>query len=543
MCEGIARAGQGTAVYVAEREKPDAKLMGLLRAARGGIIENLTVEWGSGANEKEGMEVDDEFEVVSKPGAPQTAAKLPPLNLFDDQSTNDAPELGPNKAVVNLPPPPVIQQAPKSDKLPIPLYPGFRCSIFAIIKQGSNPGPHSSHIKLTGNVLGRDVTLQVPVSSVNIGSPLAKDVGVNKMLHTLAAKALIQEFEDMATTPETKAQIERLGKRYSLASSVTSFLAIDEEDRVEKEATVEQEKNPAPPELAEPSSSRPGFMASLGFARKKMAAPAMPAAMPAPMMPPPRPIAHSIKASAITTGSYMPSLGSSSGPPPPPMMYQQAQMQMQQAAAMPRSRPLAAQPTGFAPSAGGYGYGAPAAAAPMPTSISNDLLASYSSNLSMSASAPLPDEDEEDDDEDMGFSLNDFAPPAPAAPASYSYASAKPPAPTSLSVESLARAQKFDGSFPTDSRHISLVTSGGSLSLPSALSGLGGPEETRKAVWATFLTIACLEKRLAGEKDVWEFLADKARDYISATLQDLCKDAAKAEALMKELTAAASAAV
>ncbi|PVF97085.1 hypothetical protein CPB86DRAFT_760872 [Serendipita vermifera] len=547
MCEGIARAGQGTAVYVAEREKPDAKLMGLLRAARGGVIENLAVEWGSGANEKEVMELDDEFEVVSKPGAPQTAAKLPPLNLFDDQSMNDAPELGPNKAVVNLPPPPVIQQAPKSDKLPIPLYPGFRCSIFAIIKQGSNPGPHSPHIKLTGNVLGRDVTLQVPVSSVNIGSPLAKDVGVNKMLHTLAAKALIQEFEDMATTPETKAQIERLGKRYSLASSVTSFLAIDEEDHVEKEATVEKEKNPAPPELSEPSSSRPGLMASFSFARKKMAAPAMPTAMPAPMIPPPRPVAFSTKASAITTGSFMPSLGSSSGPPPPPMMYQQAQMQMQQAAAMPRSRPLAAQPTGFAPGAGGYGFGAPpAAAAPMPTSISNDLLASYSADLSLGGTVPLPDEEEEEADEeeeDMGFGLDDFAPAAPAAPASYSYGSAKAPAPTSLSVESLARAQKFDGSFPTDSQHISLVTSGGTLSLPSALSGLGGPEETKKAIWATLLTIACLEKRLAGEKDVWEFLADKARDYISATLQDLCKDAAKAEALMKELTAAATAAV
>ncbi|PVF91424.1 hypothetical protein CPB86DRAFT_809498 [Serendipita vermifera] len=430
MCEGIARAGQGTAVYVAEREKPDAKLMGLLRAARGGIIENLAVEWSSGANEKEGMEVDDEFEVVSKPGAPQTAAKLPPLNLFDDQSTNDAPELGPNKAVVNLPPPPIIQQAPKSDKLPIPLYPGFRCSIFAIIKQGSNPGPHSPHIKLTGNVLGRDVTLQVPVSSVNIGSPLAKDVEVNKMLHTLAAKALIQEFEDMAATPETKAQIERLGKRYSLASSVTSFLAIDEEYR--KTAPLTMVPSWAP-------------------------------AMLASVVPPPRPVAASMKASSITTGSYMPSLGSSSGPPPP-MMYQQAQMQMQQAA---RSRPLAAQPTGFAPSVEGYGYGAPAAAAPMPTSLSNNLLASYSANLSMSAPIPLPDEDEdEESDKDMKFSYW--------ASKSYSYASAKAPVPTSLSVESLARAQKFDGSFPTDSRHISLVTSGGSLSLPSALSGLGG---------------------------------------------------------------------
>ncbi|CAG8770693.1 16037_t:CDS:2, partial [Acaulospora colombiana] len=99
MCEGIARAGKGTAVYVAEREKPDSKLMGLLRAARGGVIEDLAVEWGSGVNEKDSMETDDDFEVISKPSAPQTEAKLPPLNLFDDQSTSEAPKLGPTKAI------------------------------------------------------------------------------------------------------------------------------------------------------------------------------------------------------------------------------------------------------------------------------------------------------------------------------------------------------------------------------------------------------------------------------------------------------------
>ncbi|PVF90955.1 vWA-like protein, partial [Serendipita vermifera] len=233
MCKGIARAGKGTAVYVAEGEKPDSKLMGLLRAARGGVIEDLAIDWGSGMNNKDVMEIDDDFEVVSNPTAPQAAKKIPPLSLFDDQSTGETPELGPDKAIVNLPPPPVIQQAPKSDKLPIPLYPGFRCSIFAIIKQGANPGPYSPQIKITGNVLGRDVALQVPVAPVSVNNTITQYAGGNKLLHTLAAKALIQVFEDMPSTPETKAQIERLGKRYSLSSSVTSFLAIDEETGAE----------------------------------------------------------------------------------------------------------------------------------------------------------------------------------------------------------------------------------------------------------------------------------------------------------------------
>ncbi|PVF97084.1 VIT-domain-containing protein [Serendipita vermifera] len=167
--------------------------------------------------------------------------------------------------------------------------------------------------------------------------------------------------------------------------------------------------------------------------------------------------------------------------------------------------------------------------------------------LARSASTTLADDDEDYYEEEVEAIRSGLwggsAYAAPAAPASSNYASAKPLVPTLLNVEYLARAQKFDGSFPIDSQYISLVTSGGTLSLPNALSGLGGSVETKKAVWATLLTIACMEKRLAGEKDVWEFLADKARDYISATLQDLCKDAAKAEALIKELAAAASRAV
>jgi hypothetical protein len=498
--------------------------MGLLRAARGGVIEDLAVEWGSGANEKENMETDDDFEVISNPSAAPAATKLPALNLFDDQSTSEAPELGPTKVAVNLPPPPVIQQAPKSDKLPIPLYPGFRCSIFAIIKQGANPGPHSPHIKITGNVLGRDVTLQIPVNPISISNTI-EEAGVNKMLHTLAAKALIQIFEDMPSTPETKAQIERLGKRYSLASSVTSFLAIDEDDRTERGADIVQEvvREPSPPLLAGGL-----VMASL--------------AMPPPMAPP---VARykSTSFAPLSVASPPMFYGSSPMMPPLPLgnQYQQAQRQ--------QSPPqlLGAQPTGFAPGAMAS-YAAPSL---QPVAIDSNLMQAYSAELSASASAPLPDEEEEESDEDMGFGLYDDAPDSlvgSAAVPSSVFSSAAPmslggSSSPSLSVESLARAQKFDGSFPTDPQHISLITSGGTLSLPSALSNLGGDEGTKEAVWVTLLTIACMEKRLASEKDVWEFLADKARDYVLASLQTLCKDSTQAEALMKELTTAASAAI
>lgn len=206
-----------------ENEKPDAKLVGLLRATRGAAIEDLTVDWGV----KEDAPIEEEYEIVSsqEPAPPQ----LPPINLFDPATTEVPTSLGPEAQKVQLKPPPLVQQAPKSDQLPIPLYPGFRCSIFAIIKNSSNPGPVVDIVKIRGQVLGRPVTLDVPVVPVQLkGTPeLLQESGI-KLVHTLAAKALIQQFEDSGKSPEIKAEIERLGKRYSLASSVTSFVAIDE---------------------------------------------------------------------------------------------------------------------------------------------------------------------------------------------------------------------------------------------------------------------------------------------------------------------------
>lgn len=209
--------------------------MGLLKAARGGVIDDLKVDWGTGEEVQVPIELDDDFEMVSESSEVAKETKKvdeAPLSLFGETSAEDKTDLGPQKAIVNLPPPPTIQQAPRSDKLPIPLYPGFRCSIFAIIKQTDNPGSHSPTIRITGKVLGREVVLQIPVEPISIATS-SDAVEGGRLLHTLAAKALIQVFEDLPTSPEVKAEIERLGKRYTLASSVTSFLAIDEEQNQE----------------------------------------------------------------------------------------------------------------------------------------------------------------------------------------------------------------------------------------------------------------------------------------------------------------------
>ena len=232
MCDLIARTGNGSAVYVQENESPDEKLMGMLRAARCAIVENLSIDWGTLTEDD-----NDDFEIVSAVDA-QTAVReenstLPPLSLFTEsafpQLEKERSTLGPDDASIALPPPPRIQQAPSRGTIP-PLYPGFRTSIFAIIRS-DNPRPPPKSVIVKGTAMGRQVQLEVPVTQVM--SPRSSGENNIKMLHVLAARALVQRFEDDTKgsfkTAVLKAEILRVAERYGIASSETSFVAVDEE--------------------------------------------------------------------------------------------------------------------------------------------------------------------------------------------------------------------------------------------------------------------------------------------------------------------------
>ncbi|KAG8850703.1 hypothetical protein FRC20_001951 [Serendipita sp. 405] len=127
-----------------------------------------------------------------------------------------------------------------------------------------------------------------------------------------------------------------------------------------------------------------------------------------------------------------------------------------------------------------------------------------------------------------------------------------------LSVEWIARTQRFDGSFPSNKEHFVFLFKGDETlatsaleSLPSALLLLfngnnaeDGLEEkskgknrevTRMTIWATVVTLMCLETRFAEEKSAWELLAEKAREFIkNVLLHSLGLEEAKArEALVQ----------
>src|SRR5215472_13866761 len=107
MCDMMARTGRGTAVFVGEEEKPDQKLVGLLRAARGDIVDDISIDWGVG--EDDPPEVDDkDFEMVPAPEYSPTPEKsVAPISLFDESHTvsTEKVDLGPQSVSVTLPPP------------------------------------------------------------------------------------------------------------------------------------------------------------------------------------------------------------------------------------------------------------------------------------------------------------------------------------------------------------------------------------------------------------------------------------------------------
>ena len=119
----------------------------------------------------------------------------------------------------------------------------------------------------------------------------------------------------------------------------------------------------------------------------------------------------------------------------------------------------------------------------------------------------------------------------------------KSAAAAALTVENLARAQGFDGSFPSTEHHMRFLFSTSSSStriqtetLPASLAALSCAENVKKTLWSTILTLACLEKTFKSEKDAWEMLAEKATDFALGVLESECGLSVKdAQELLMEL--------
>ncbi|GAA5889554.1 hypothetical protein JCM8208_001058 [Rhodotorula glutinis] len=483
MVDGLARVGHGIVQYVSDGESFTGKAARLLRAAGSPPILNARLDFGVAAQaaadhaapQSASSGGDDEgFEIVepSEEAVDPLADKVQSLNLFDDtvDPLKFDEQTAPPAEPVVLPPPAPVQLAPSTLHS---LYSGSRLHAYGIVAPASLL---LDKVTLLGELAtGQQLELAIPLVKVRT-APSATSPPI---LHALAGRKLIQELEDgshVVTPPGTegdlaartlKAAVVRLGKQYSLASTHTSFVAVDEADAKRGKVPKAVVRIIEGGGMARFGGGGGGFGGAMPL--MAMAAPA-----PVPAGPPGRALLRSRAAPLATfAAAPAPALAMTFAAPAPPPP----------SAPAPRRRSLFGTST---TSTSPHGLDS-AAASPSTTSSSIT-----TSSASMIDHPPLD-----------AASSSDQSVPGPT-----TSSSAVTPADR---LEQLARAQAFDGSFS-----------------PSAISALPEstrfdalPEEVRarEGVRATLAVLAYLERGVAGEeREAWEGMAEKARAWVSDEL-------------------------
>ena len=189
LVEGIARAGNGFAQFVAENEKMDKRVVRMLKGALTPHIRDYTLEV---KYEKE----DDDFEMVESVtdclgdlATPSSSSKVSTLkkkaiSLFDKSSTSEDIPGPPAGKYDHLPviTVPKLLQAPH--KIPS-LYPFNRTTVYLLISADSCQRTPKA-VVLRATCEHGPLELEIPI----------QDVGVGETLHQLAAKKAVHELEE-----------------------------------------------------------------------------------------------------------------------------------------------------------------------------------------------------------------------------------------------------------------------------------------------------------------------------------------------------------
>jgi hypothetical protein len=446
----------------------------------------------------------------------------------------------------------------------VPLYPGFRGSVFAIIKQPQNPGPHSPIVTIRGKVLGIQVVFKTQVNPIAFRSDVVSGVmKSSKLLHILAAKALIELYDDMPSSPEATAQIERLQKRYSLATSVSSFLAIDKELRSETR-TLFTEKATGRDSHKSSFSGSAMWRATLagGLSTQSTATFTPQSTVSSSTIahssydPPQRPRLLTLRSSPTAPSD------SAEGYLSTPFGFVRARSLGTNDASSSLIAASMLDQAGFGPtispskvySFGGNQYGTIRALPPncdmtvddaqlirdnvsghlehgesyeSPTNESDFLSLSpsftfdFASKKKSNVPPPLPDHNS------LSAAIAS-APENPPVLTSYStFTNSVPASVGPITLELVARLQKFDGSFTSDPAFLARVCENRPFSsMPSILSALRvkGRDDALKItdeIWVTVLTLAYLKYAFVLEKESWEIMAEKATTFIETALKTM----------------------
>ncbi|KAF5984223.1 von Willebrdomain-containing protein [Fusarium coicis] len=211
MCEALARAGSGATAYITESELYDdhqtEKAETLINSISRAPVRVRSIDWG--------MELTQPRTTGGSSGRDEGGGRRQP-----NQS-----ELGPRAKGSNRRPTSALQQAPK----PGTKFWAIRSYWYAIISGTFKPDTQAKIVYEVPGMRTGPITKEV---SYTFSIPSNTSTPSNRVIHTLAARALIQAFEDKAistTDPDEKyaneAEIIRLGRAYSLASTQTSFVA------------------------------------------------------------------------------------------------------------------------------------------------------------------------------------------------------------------------------------------------------------------------------------------------------------------------------
>lgn len=221
-CDGISRAGRGTATYIVTAEQSFlGKCVRLILAARTPPVTNFKIFW----------EKENRTQPYLAPQPSQiTSSTQGQVGKSGQLSSAQPPQrirIGANDGYNYVPPSNVgplmrARQAPAE----ITLLNGTRFSVFAIVPSSILA---ENTLKVEFDLGNQSFELTVPIS------PLGHSRG-KTFLHTLAAKALITDLEakDLisptmtAEKAELKQDIIRYGIKYGLTSRFTSFLAVDD---------------------------------------------------------------------------------------------------------------------------------------------------------------------------------------------------------------------------------------------------------------------------------------------------------------------------
>jgi len=319
------------------------------------------------------------------------------------------------------------------------------------------------------------VTAQAPDGPLSIEVPIDDTchLQAGKFLHQMATRRKIQDIEDDGLIHESKDEVKTLALKYGIASKFTSFIGVDKSTRKPLLEPAMQTRHV--------SQEVPrGFGGGFAFG----SAPRM------AMMP-------------SYAGSKLRSV-QRSAPPPMMMMCQQPKDQMQSGSLFGTAASVAMfqpQPRSSSLFGGAANY-----SGPLRSSLKKRRSRSRSRSRSREMIVPESEEesskvydcDSDESQNDMSFSLFD----------STDSTENLQPKVVKDPLEALIELQLANGSFKY----------GSGLGISEEELKKSCPESISNEVWMTAYVIGLLAKKFAKDKDLWELVANKAKNFVKTKL-------------------------